>query len=458
MSNKNIIDDVLSQGVFAQVANNFGKDITTSTNVVTAVNEQVQQPEPQPEPKPQQEVSAPTPQPEPITESADKDVNQVDSVLESGAFNRIATAFVNGVIEKSIINTDNTAQKDNIKLKNSKRINRIGRCIEGLIKNDARKRHSNQAPEPQKTDDPSIYLEYISGDASRKVNEAIQSVTEDSSLTTVDSKIKALELKMHKIASMYSGGGTNGGGRHGHAEVTVLSGEHTADVEALSADIADIKTNGVAGFDVTGAFLGKDAGAGAVWTSTTGIEYTSEQAASEQVITFSMDSSIQSNTDNPYWTNPTPAAHTGVGLFGGSYLPDNVSPIFNFTEVDPDTFEDGTNVPTTGRISLSGCSFGDQLRLRFDLIVIPQITNTTVTPMLWYKNRTQAGVVTYSFELPTQPIFFGQGTVGKEYLNRVEISAWIANEEDVHALVYPAMKADNPCIVKPNSMMATILR
>ena len=69
-----------------------------------------------------------------------------------------------------------------------------------------------------------------------------------------------------------------------------------------------------------------------------------------------------------------------------------------------------------------------------------------------------AGVVTYSFELPTQPVFYGQGTTGKQHLMRVEISAWIGNEEDVHALVYPAVKADNPCIFKPSSMMATILR
>ncbi len=268
-----------------------------------------------------------------------------------------------------------------------------------------------------------------------------------------------------KIESMSGGGG----GGSGDIEQTNIN---TADIAELSASstfsplissnhtsIEKLILSGTSGYDVTGAFEGKDPSAGNVWTSTGGIPYSIDDV--NKVKTFSLDPTIQPNTDNPYWSVPTPEDAVGVGLFGGAYLPNQPlakSPIFAFSAVDNDTFEDGTNVVTNGRISLSGASYGDQLRVRFDLIVIPQVTNTTVTPMLWYKNATPAGVVTYSFELPTQPVFYGQGTVGKEHLSRVEISAWIANEEDVHALVYPAVKADNPCIFKPNSMMATILR
>ena len=269
---------------------------------------------------------------------------------------------------------------------------------------------------------------------------------------------------LRKIESMSGGGG--GGGDIKQTNI------NTADIAELSASstfsplissnhtaIEKLILSGTSGYDVTGAFEGKDPSAGNVWTSTGGIAYTSAEV--NKVKTFSLDPTIQPNTDNPYWSVPAPEDAVGVGLFGGAYLPNQPlakSPIFAFSAVDNDTFEDGSNVVTNGRISLSGASYGDQLRVRFDLIVIPQVTNTTVTPMLWYKNATPAGVVTYSFELPTQPVFYGQGTVGKEHLSRVEISAWIANEEDVHALVYPAVKADNPCIFKPNSMMATILR
>lgn len=268
-----------------------------------------------------------------------------------------------------------------------------------------------------------------------------------------------------KIESMSGGGGGGGGDLEqtniNTADIAVLSASSTFSplISSNQTAIEKLILSGTSGYDVTGAFEGKDPNAGNVWTSTGGINYTSAEV--DKVKTFSLDPVIQPNTDNPYWSTPTPEPHTGVGLFGGAYLPNQPlakSPIFVFDSVDNDTFEDGSNVVTTGRISLSGSSYGDQLRVRFDLIVIPQVTNTTVTPMLWYKNATPAGVVTYSFELPTQPVFYGQGTVGKEHLSRVEISAWIATEEDVHALVYPAVKADNPCIFKPNSMMATILR
>lgn len=267
-----------------------------------------------------------------------------------------------------------------------------------------------------------------------------------------------------KIESMSGGGG--GGGdikqtRINTDDIAELSASATFSplISSNHTAIEKLILSGTSGYDVTGAFEGKDPSAGNVWTSTGGIAYTSAEV--NTVKTFSLDPTIQPNTDNPYWSVPTPEDAVGVGLFGGAYLPNQPlakSPIFAFSAVDNDTFEDGSNVVTNGRISLSGASYGDQLRVRFDLIVIPQVTNTTVTPMLWYKNATPAGVVTYSFELPTQPVFYGQGTVGKEHLSRVEISAWIANEEDVHALVYPAVKADNPCIFKPNSMMATILR
>ena len=489
--NKNIVDDVLSKGIFGKVATKYTSRARKEEVVKEAVEELppvVEQPEPvtvEPEPAVIEQAIAVKP----------VKVNLVKNVYNKGAFRDIASRFVKGTLVKMIdpnkeikiteekevvtkeaieelptvvkqpesvpavkaVKTEKASTSAITYLPEAAELTEENKAVVESINNYMEQMIEARAPKhfskPQFKISSTRVDDYIDKSAQKAIVEAAEEI--GTSNMSLEAKFKALEKKMHQLASIYSGGGTNGGGR---SAVNVLSGEHTADVTALSASIDDIKTNGVAGYDVTGAFLGKDPNAGAVWTSTTGINYTSSQASTQQVITFSLDSSIQSNTDNPYWTTPTPAAHTGVGLFGGSYLPDNVSPIFNFTEVDPDTFEDGTNIPTTGRISLSGCSFGDQLRLRFDLIVIPQITNTTVTPMLWYKNRTAGGVVTYSFELPTQPNFFGQGTVGKEYLNRVEISAWIANEEDVHALVYPAMKADNPCIIKPNSMMATILR
>ena len=113
---------------------------------------------------------------------------------------------------------------------------------------------------------------------------------------------------------------------------------------------------------------------------------------------------------------------------------------------------------STGRIDLSDLQYGDQLRVRFDFNIIPQIANTTVEPALWYSNRDDSDNITFTFPLTTQPIFYGGGTVGNTYLNRVEISAWITSNEDVNALTLPAIKSDNPVIIQPLGLLTTIIR
>ena len=113
---------------------------------------------------------------------------------------------------------------------------------------------------------------------------------------------------------------------------------------------------------------------------------------------------------------------------------------------------------STGRIRLNDLQYGDQLRVRFDFNVIPQIANTTVEPALWYANRGIVDDITFTFPLTTQPIFYGSGTVGNTYLNRVEISAWITSDEDVNALTLPAIKSDNPVIIQPLGLLTTIIR
>ena len=111
-----------------------------------------------------------------------------------------------------------------------------------------------------------------------------------------------------------------------------------------------------------------------------------------------------------------------------------------------------------GRIKLNDLQYGDQLRVRFDFNAIPQIANTTLEPALWYSNRNDNDDITFTFPLTTQPIFYGGGTVGNTYLNRVEISAWITSNEDVNALTLPAIKADNPIIIQPLGILITIIR
>ena len=176
---------------------------------------------------------------------------------------------------------------------------------------------------------------------------------------------------------------------------------------------------------------------------------------------FSLDKDVHLAVDNPYWSTPTPTGKTGIGLFQGANLPDGIDTLVDY-EYDFDAqypSSSGTGFEgSIGRIKLNDLQYGDQLRVRFDFNAIPQIANTTLEPALWYSNRNDNDDITFTFPLTTQPIFYGGGTVGNTYLNRVEISAWITSNEDVNALTLPAIKSDNPIIIQPLGILITIIR
>lgn len=222
------------------------------------------------------------------------------------------------------------------------------------------------------------------------------------------------------------------------------------------------------GYEVTGGFKGKQAGNSYVWTTQPGdgITYTQADVDAGLFKVFELDYNVHLQTDGPYWTSDPAAdvAMSGSGLFGNSYAPMGVAEgnkgLIDFETVFTDgLYANGDGIAFTGSLDLRDCQKGDQLRVRFDFNVIPIRSNTTVEPALWYANATAADrTPTFRFPLTTQPIFFGENSAGKSYLNRVEISAWIAGDEDINSISLPAIKADNPVIIQPNSMMVTILR
>lgn len=223
----------------------------------------------------------------------------------------------------------------------------------------------------------------------------------------------------------------------------------------------DILIQSSSGYSHTGAFADKPVSNQYVWQAGTGINYTAEDAGAGLYKVFSLSRSVHDAVDNPYWTDPVPTGNTGIGLFQGAYLPPGVSSLVDY-DYDYDVSypsSSGTGYEgSTGRIRLNDLQVGDQLRVRFDFNIIPQETNTTVEPALWYSNRDANDNITFTFPLTSQPIFFGTGTVAKTFLNRVEISAWIASQEDINALALPAIKADNRVIVQPLGLLITILR
>ena len=201
---------------------------------------------------------------------------------------------------------------------------------------------------------------------------------------------------------------------------------------------------GKSGYSHTGAFADKPTSNNFVWQAGAGINYTQADVNASTYKVLSLSRTVHDAVDNPYWTTPTPTGNTGIGLFQGANLPDGVSTLFDY-DFNYDTAypaSSGTGFEgSTGRIKLNDLKYGDQLRVRFDFNIIPQIANTTVEPALWYSNRDDDDNITFTFPLTTQPIFYGGGTVGNTYLNRVEISAWITSNEDVNALTLPAIKS-----------------
>lgn len=225
---------------------------------------------------------------------------------------------------------------------------------------------------------------------------------------------------------------------------------------ALAAGLA-----GQMGYEHTGAFADKPTSNNYVWQAGTGVEITQQNVDDGLYKVFSLSSAVHAAVDNPYWTDPTPTGNTGIGLFQGANLPEGFDGLFEF-DYDYDAeypSSTGTGYEgSTGRIDISDARPGDQLRVRFDFNAIPQIANTTIEPALWYSNRDASDNITFTFPLTSQPVFYGTGTVGNTYLNRVELSAWIASEEDVNSLSLPAIKSDNPITIQPLGVLVTILR
>lgn len=225
------------------------------------------------------------------------------------------------------------------------------------------------------------------------------------------------------------------------------------------------------GYSHTGAFAGKPLSNQYVWEPGIGINYTTQDVANQTYKLFSLDRDVHLAVDQPYWTNPTPGDPTDIGLFAGQNLPSGVSTLFDF-DYDYDTENAGIThqyyaLPnsnqtghegTVGRIKLNECRVGDLLKVRFEFDITPQIANTTIEPALWYSNRNENDEITFTFALETSPVFYGTGSVGKTFHQRVEISAWITSTEDLNALLLPAIKSDNQIIIQPIGMLAQIIR
>ena len=135
--------------------------------------------------------------------------------------------------------------------------------------------------------------------------------------------------------------------------------------------------------------------------------------------------------------------------------------MFDFTDTSiAAAVTSGSNPYTAanGSLDWTDCKVGDQAIIRFDFNVIPQVANTTVEVGLIFATRDANDNVTFTFPLTTTPLFYGTGSVGNTYLNRPQMTAYFASSEDINARALPAIRADNPVLIQPLTMLTTIIR
>lgn len=221
------------------------------------------------------------------------------------------------------------------------------------------------------------------------------------------------------------------------------------------------KSNG--GYEFTGGFADRTTGLAGQSDVGSNVLYTQDMVDNGRWMRLGFDSTQQATNDVPYWTEPTPALTTGIGLFGGSYMPEGVTSLFDFSFNSSDysdAVEAGSLQYTAanGSLDFTQCNTGDLALVRFDFNIVPQVANTTLEIGLIWQTRDATDTPTATFQLTSEPIFYGTGTVGRTFLNRPIISAYFASNEDVNARALPAIKADNQVQIQPLTILNTIQR
>lgn len=232
---------------------------------------------------------------------------------------------------------------------------------------------------------------------------------------------------------------------------------------SMGGDLTTVNTTIVeadGGYEFTGGFVDRTTGSSGNLIATN-VQYTSEQASSGTWRRFGFSAAQQAINDVEYWGETDPDFNQGKGLFGGLHMPAGVSHLFDFDDTSLEaavTTGDLQYTQAQGSYNFKQCLVGDLAKIRFSFNITPQQANTTLEVGLIWATRNAGDVVTFTFPLLTQPIFYGTGTVGKSFLNRVEMSAYFASTEDTNARALPAIRADNEVLIQPLTTLCTIIR
>jgi hypothetical protein len=224
----------------------------------------------------------------------------------------------------------------------------------------------------------------------------------------------------------------------------------------------------LSGYEFTGGFAERTTGQSGANDLGSNVQYTAQMAADSSWYRFGFDRARQIANDVAYFpTSGFESFNQSKGLFGGAHMPNGVSDLIDFDFDDAGDSGSYTDAVTTGDLKynsargsydLTQCNVGDLVRVRFSFNAVPQVANTTMEVGLIFMTRDESDQPTFTFALTTQPIFYGTGSQGVGFLNRVEMSAYIASGEDQNARLLPAIRCNNEILIQPLTTLISITR
>ena len=215
------------------------------------------------------------------------------------------------------------------------------------------------------------------------------------------------------------------------------------------------------GYEFTGGFTDRTTGQSGANDLGSNVQYTAEQAAAGVWRRFGFDTTRQAANDIEYWGETNPAFDQTKGLFGGLHMPEGISNLIDFSDTSHSaavTTGGLQYTEATGSYDMTECAIGDRIQVRFSFNTVPQVANSTLEVGLIWATRDENDNVTFTFPLTTQPIFYGTGSQGVAYLNRVEMSAYIASDEDLNARALPAIRCNSQILIQPLSTLISVIR
>ena len=219
--------------------------------------------------------------------------------------------------------------------------------------------------------------------------------------------------------------------------------------------------DGTSGYEFTGGFSDRTTGQAGANDLGSNVQYTATEATNGSWRRFGFSTARQLANDVQYWGETDPEFDQTKGLFGGLHMPEGVTSLVDYSDTSHESAVTSGGLQysaATGSYDMTQCKVGDRVQVRFSFNAVPQIANSTLEVGLIWATRDASDNVTFTFPLTTQPIFYGTGSQGKAYLNRVEMSAYIASDEDRNARALAAVRCNNEILIQPLSTLITVIR